>query len=129
VLFGSISHSSTPFREEPSCNVSFISALTLCGLLLTTQACSLDGPTVAESPTDPGSIDQPEPSDQAVDWLARGLARALEDPELRQQILEDMRDGPFTRHNAELKWLGIQDSPVYVGEPQTNGIIERFMRR
>jgi putative transposase len=30
--------------------------------------------------------------------------------------------------NAELKWLGIRNSPAFVGEPQTNGIIERFMR-
>lgn len=30
--------------------------------------------------------------------------------------------------NAELKWLGITNSPAFVGEPQTNGIIERFMR-
>lgn len=30
--------------------------------------------------------------------------------------------------NAELKWLGITNSPAFVGEPETNGIIERFMR-
>ncbi len=30
--------------------------------------------------------------------------------------------------NAELKWLGIRDSPAYVGEPECNGLIERFMR-
>jgi putative transposase len=29
---------------------------------------------------------------------------------------------------AELKWLGIRDSPAYVGEPECNGLIERFMR-
>lgn len=39
--------------------------------------------------------------------------------------------GPqYTAHqfNAELKWLGIRDSPAFVGEPQCNGLIERFMR-
>lgn len=39
--------------------------------------------------------------------------------------------GPqYTAHqfNAELKWLGIRNSPAYVGEPQCNGLIERFMR-
>lgn len=30
--------------------------------------------------------------------------------------------------NAELKWLGIQGSPAFVGEPECNGLIERFMR-
>jgi transposase InsO family protein len=29
---------------------------------------------------------------------------------------------------AELQWLGIRGSPAFVGEPETNGIIERFMR-
>jgi len=29
---------------------------------------------------------------------------------------------------AELKWLGITHSPSFVGEPQCNGVIERFMR-
>ncbi len=39
--------------------------------------------------------------------------------------------GPqYTAHqfNAELKWLGIRNSPAYVGEPECNGLIERFMR-
>jgi putative transposase len=30
--------------------------------------------------------------------------------------------------NAELKWLGIRNSPAYIGEPECNGLIERFMR-
>jgi transposase InsO family protein len=29
---------------------------------------------------------------------------------------------------AELAWLGISHSPSFVGEPQCNGVIERFMR-
>jgi transposase InsO family protein len=29
---------------------------------------------------------------------------------------------------AELSWLGITHSPSFVGEPQCNGVIERFMR-
>jgi len=39
--------------------------------------------------------------------------------------------GPqYTAHafGAELRWLGIQHSPSFVGEPQCNGVIERFMR-
>ena len=41
------------------------------------------------------------------------------------------RLGPqYTAHafGAELRWLGIQHSPSFVGEPQCNGVIERFMR-
>jgi putative transposase len=30
--------------------------------------------------------------------------------------------------NAELKWIGIRSSPAFVGEPECNGLIERFMR-
>jgi transposase InsO family protein len=29
---------------------------------------------------------------------------------------------------GELAWLGIRPTPSYVGEPECNGIIERFMR-
>jgi transposase InsO family protein len=29
---------------------------------------------------------------------------------------------------AELRWLGIRSTPAYVGEPECNGLIERFMR-
>jgi len=39
--------------------------------------------------------------------------------------------GPQYIANAwihEVKWLGITISPSYVGEPQCNGVIERFMR-
>src|SRR5205823_14070848 len=28
----------------------------------------------------------------------------------------------------EVKWLGITISPSYVGEPECNGVVERFMR-
>ena len=38
--------------------------------------------------------------------------------------------GATTAHafGAELRWLGIQHSASFVGEPQCNGVIERFMR-
>lgn len=39
--------------------------------------------------------------------------------------------GPqYTSHafGGDLAWLGIRHSPSYVGEPQCNGVIERFMR-
>ena len=39
--------------------------------------------------------------------------------------------GPqYTAHQfqGELRWLGIRSSPSYVGEPECNGVAERFMR-
>ena len=52
---------------------------------------------------------------------------------------KDMARGLAVRHDwgpqymshafgAELRYLGIRQSPSFVGEPQCNGIIERFMR-
>ena len=38
------------------------------------------------------------------------------------------RVGAAVAFGAELRWLGIQHSPSFVGEPQCNGVIERFMR-
>ena len=29
---------------------------------------------------------------------------------------------------AEIKWLGIRSTPAYVGEPERNGVAERFIR-
>lgn len=36
----------------------------------------------------------------------------------------------YTAHQfaAELRWLGIRSTPAYVGEPECNGIMERFLR-
>ena len=39
--------------------------------------------------------------------------------------------GPqYTAHQflGELRWLGIRPSPSYVGEPECNGIMERWIR-
>ncbi|WP_420636851.1 integrase core domain-containing protein [Candidatus Palauibacter sp.] len=27
-----------------------------------------------------------------------------------------------------MKWLGIRSTPAYVGEPECNGVVERFIR-
>lgn len=49
-----------------------------------------------------------QPGDSAaVDSLARGMAIALADPALRQQIHADLRDSPFSRHRLHL--------PSYLG--------------
>ena len=36
----------------------------------------------------------------------------------------------YTAHQfqGELRWLGIRSTPSYVGEPECNGVAERFMR-
>ena len=36
----------------------------------------------------------------------------------------------YTSHRfaAEVRWLGIRSTPAYVGEPECNGIMERFLR-
>ncbi len=42
-----------------------------------------------------------------------------------------MDRGPqYTAHQflGELRWLGIRPSPSYVGEPECNGIMERWIR-
>jgi putative transposase len=42
-----------------------------------------------------------------------------------------MERGPqYTAHQflGELRWLGIRPSPSYVGEPECNGIMERWIR-
>jgi transposase InsO family protein len=35
---------------------------------------------------------------------------------------------PSRTFRAELRWLGIQRSPSFVGGPQSNEVIERFLR-
>ena len=32
------------------------------------------------------------------------------------------------QYQAEIKWLGIRSTPAYVGEPECNGVAERFIR-
>ncbi len=33
-----------------------------------------------------------------------------------------------SQFQAEIKWLGIRSTPAYVGEPECNGVAERFIR-
>ena len=35
---------------------------------------------------------------------------------------------PGQKSQAEIKWLGIRSTPAYVGEPECNGVAERFIR-
>jgi putative transposase len=67
-----------------------------------------------------------EPIRQGVKYAFGGFAK---DVARGLSVRSDW--GPqYTSHafGAELAWLGIQHSPSFVGEPQCNGVIERFMR-
>jgi putative transposase len=50
--------------------------------------------------------------------VARGIS-------LRHDWGPQYRSGHFT---GSIRWLGLNDSPAYVGEPETNGCAERFIR-
>jgi putative transposase len=63
--------------------------------------------------------------DAVVDrWgqLGPDVARGLE---LRQDRGPQYRSAHFT---GALAWLGIADSPAFLGEPETNGCAERWIR-
>jgi transposase InsO family protein len=50
--------------------------------------------------------------------IARGIS-------LRHDWGPQYRSGHFT---GSIRWLGLDDSPAYIGEPETNGCAERFIR-
>ena len=50
--------------------------------------------------------------------IARGIS-------LRHDWGPQYRSGHFT---GSIRWLGIDDSPAFIGEPETNGCAERFIR-
>ena len=67
-----------------------------------------------------------EPIRQGVRQHLSGYARTIA---LGLGLRHDW--GPqYTAHQflGELNWLGIRSTPSYVGEPECNGIIERWMR-
>ncbi len=69
----------------------------------------------------------------ALDPIHQGVRYAFGgfDKEIARGLTLRSDWGPqYTSHafGADLAWLGIQHSPSYVGEPECNGVIERFMR-
>ena len=69
----------------------------------------------------------------ALEPIRQGVQLAHGDyaPQIAVGLGLRMDWGPqYTAHQflGELAWLGIRPTPSYVGEPQCNGIIERFMR-
>ncbi len=67
-----------------------------------------------------------EPIRQGVRTHLRGYARKIT---LGLGLRHDWAP-QYTAHQfaAELRWLGIRPTPWYVGDPQCNGIMERFLR-
>jgi|GEM_PF-2329840 len=72
-------------------------------LALAVQACA-DRPeaTPTSAPESAPAAARAIPSTGPADDLARGIALALSAPELRQQVLDDMRDSPFPEHRLHL---------------------------
>ncbi len=67
-----------------------------------------------------------EPIRQGVQQTHGGYA-----PKIALGLGLRMDWGPqYTAHQflGELHWLGIRPSPSYVGEPECNGIMERWIR-
>ena len=64
------------------------------------------------------------PGECGPTWTAFGKAIAL-GLGLRHDWGRSNRARQF---QAEIKWLGIRSTPAYVGEPECNGIAERFIR-
>lgn len=54
--------------------------------------------------------------------LDAGIARGIS---LRHDWGPQYRSAMFT---GSVRWLGLDDSPAYIGEPETNGCAERFIR-
>jgi hypothetical protein len=74
----------------------------LCASIL--SACDSERLVSPTRPPDPSkSVSQLDRADSSsVQLLTRGIALALALPEVRQQILEDLRDSPFDKHTIEL---------------------------
>ena len=67
-----------------------------------------------------------EPVRQGVRAHMGGFAKAVAAGlGLRHDWGSQYRAGAF---QAEIKWLGIRSTPAYVGEPECNGVAERFIR-
>jgi putative transposase len=63
--------------------------------------------------------------DAVIDRFGRLEADVARGISLRHDWGPQYRSGHFT---GSIRWLGIDDSPAYVGEPETNGCAERFIR-
>ena len=67
-----------------------------------------------------------EPVRQGVRAHLGGFAKAIAAGlGLRHDWGSQYRSRAF---QAEIKWLGIRSTPAYVGEPECNGVVERFIR-
>jgi putative transposase len=63
--------------------------------------------------------------DAVIDRFGRLDADVARGISLRHDWGPQYRSGHFT---GSIRWLGIDDSPAFIGEPETNGCAERFIR-
>lgn len=80
------------------CQPTIVSALVL--LAVAVSGCSDDSgntPTTAPTASRTTTV-----TAEAIETVASGIAQALAEPELRAQVLEDMRDSPLARHKLHL---------------------------
>lgn len=77
-------------------------ALAALTLLLSCQDSSVTDPAAGGGPGEAPAAAAPEASGALAD-LGRGLAIALDEAPMRQQVLEAMRDSPFPEHSLHLQ--------------------------
>lgn len=89
----------TPYQETecvPKKTTILVGALLSC---LGASACERTTSSILAPSSTSSSVDPSAPLDSAnAQLLAKGLAMALTAPDLRRQLLEDMRDSPFEYH-------------------------------
>jgi hypothetical protein len=71
--------------------------------LLAIQACRDNPLQVTGTGPDVSAQAVGSPADSSVALIARAFARAITVPEMRQRVLEDLRDSPFPDHALQLK--------------------------
>jgi len=64
----------------------------------------------------------------AFGGFGRDVARGVHAAELTCDALAAMSRSVAGARIGEVKWLGMTISPSYVGEPECNGVMERFIR-
>lgn len=86
----------------PRHHAILLTATTLC--LLTLQACDRTSPNGVTRPqgSAPTFTQASNEAAQSLDLVARGLALALNSPDIRQRVLMDLRDSPFPKHRLHL---------------------------
>lgn len=89
----------------------------VAALLLGVQACA-DIPDQISAPDQ--TVQVSEESDPRADRVARGIALALAEPDIRERLPEDLRDSPFPAHRLHLR--------SYLHRPRGRPLLEEAAR-